>query len=147
MNARDLLASLAASGVSIRIEGDALKLRPAAALDNELRDRIIGLKPELLLLLSGAASGESTPTVSDVATMAPADERAAHRDRIRALAAQVTPGELLQARKTIEPALRRNCTSEEIHELLLLHCWLDQDGGELTSNGNDDKNNSSEVNA
>jgi hypothetical protein len=55
--------------------------------------------------------------------------------RIRALAATVTPAALLQARKTIEPALRRNCTGEEIHELLLLRCWLDQDGGELTSNG------------
>jgi hypothetical protein len=119
MTAPDLLASLAASGVSVCADGGALRLRPARGVPDELRDRIIELKPELLLLLqSGAASGASTPTAP------PAEERAACRDRIRTLAASVSPGELLRQRKRISPALRRVCSAEEIHELILVQCLL-----------------------
>jgi hypothetical protein len=130
MNAPELLASLAASGVSVRIEGGALKLRPAAALDNELRDRIIELKPELLLLLS-TPNAPNAPDVATVADAAPAlrlvaDERTERTARIRRMAQQVTPAQLLKARRGIKPALRRTCSSEGIHELLLVQCLINQ---------------------
>ncbi len=125
MNAKTLLLELSRRGATASLEDGRVWIEPAAALDNELRDRIIELKPELLLLLSGAASGESTPA-PDAPTAAPADDRAERTARIRALAATVTPAQLLKARKTIAPALTRDCTSEEIHEFILLRCWLDQ---------------------
>lgn len=66
MNAPQLLNSLAAYGVSVRAEGDALKLRPASAVPDELRGAIIELKPELLLLLqSGAAIVPEPATAPD----------------------------------------------------------------------------------
>jgi len=123
MTAPELLASLAASGVSVRIEGDALKLRPAAALDDALRGAIIELKPELLLLL---ANGLSTPTPD---TAPPSDVQ-----RIRKLAAQVSPAEFGRARKTIAPDMRRACTSEEIHELILAKILLEKPTGKSEVN-------------
>ncbi len=59
--------------MSVCADAGALRLRPAAAVPDELRGALLQLKPELLALLqSGAASGVSTPHAPTVAT-APAD--------------------------------------------------------------------------
>jgi len=62
MTAPDLLVSLAASGVSVSADAGTLRLRPARAVPDELRGALLELKPELLLLLSGAASEYSDQT-------------------------------------------------------------------------------------
>jgi hypothetical protein len=84
MTARDLLASLAASGVSVRIEGDALKLRPAAALDDELRAEIRSLKPAIIQLLSTPSETlqpVSADAQSTLAAFLQAVEAARHPER------------------------------------------------------------------
>jgi hypothetical protein len=49
--AEELLADLAARGVSIRIEGSRLRLRPRSALTEELINRLRAASAELLALL------------------------------------------------------------------------------------------------
>ncbi len=53
MGARDLLADLAAAGMSICAEGDRLVIRPASKLTDDLRAALRAAKPELMALLSG----------------------------------------------------------------------------------------------
>jgi len=122
MDAKTLLRELSRRGATASLEAGRVWIEPAAALDDELRDRIIELKPELLLLL---ANGLSTPTPD---TAPPADVQ-----RIRELAAQVTPAEFCRARRGITPALRRTCSSSEINELILEVCLLAK--GEKTECG------------
>jgi TubC N-terminal docking domain len=47
----EILSELAQRGVSVRTEGDSLKLRPAEALDEGLLERIAAHKPEILAAL------------------------------------------------------------------------------------------------
>ena len=47
----EILAELSRRGVAIRAEGQAIRLRPKAALDDDLLDRIRDAKAELLMVL------------------------------------------------------------------------------------------------
>ncbi len=47
----EILSELAARGVNVRVEGDALKLKPAQALDAGLLERVREHKPEILAAL------------------------------------------------------------------------------------------------
>ncbi len=112
MTAKTLFSELAARGVVLKSADEKLLFdAPTGVLTDDDRAELRRLKPELMLLLS-------TPTAP------PADDRTARRDRIRTLAASVSPGELLRQRKRISSALRRVCSAEEIHELILVQCLL-----------------------
>jgi TubC N-terminal docking domain len=47
----EILSELAARGVTVRAVGDALKLRPAEALDLDMLERVRTYKPEILTAL------------------------------------------------------------------------------------------------
>jgi hypothetical protein len=112
VTAKTLFSELAARGVVLKSADEKLLFdAPTGVLTDDDRAELRRLKPELMLLLS-------TPTAP------PADDRTARRDRIRTLAASVSPGELLRQRKRISSALRRVCSAEEIHELILVQCLL-----------------------
>jgi len=65
-----LLDQFKARGVVIEANGDRLKLTaPTGVLTDDDRAELRRLKPELLLLLSGAASGGRTRHAPDVATV------------------------------------------------------------------------------
>jgi hypothetical protein len=139
------------------------------------------LKPELLELLSTPTApdapavapadaqstlhlAESTPSTHLVAWPAHRDTsndapreplRLACSDpvaeRIRSMAAQVTPELVIQARRRITPTMRKEMTDQQIHLVILGEALRLKRAAEYeaekASNGNDDKNNSSEVNA
>jgi hypothetical protein len=52
MGARDLLAELSGSGLTVTADGDRLVIRPASKLTDTHRDALRRAKPELLALLS-----------------------------------------------------------------------------------------------
>jgi len=118
LEAKQLLERLTFAGVTIWRDGDAMRWRGAADVLTETdRAELRRLKPELLLLL---ANGLSTPPSDATPDTAPPSDV----QRIRELAAQVTPAEFCRARRGIAPALRRNSTSAEINELILEVCLL-----------------------
>jgi len=47
----DVLREIEARGVAVRVEGDALKLKPAAALDARVLAEVLAMKPEIMALL------------------------------------------------------------------------------------------------
>lgn len=51
--AADILAELSRRGVMVRVDGENLRLKPKAALDEKLLDQIRDHKPEILRALSG----------------------------------------------------------------------------------------------
>jgi hypothetical protein len=48
-----ILAELSSRGVTVRADGETLKLKPKAALDDCLLSRVHAFKPDILALLSG----------------------------------------------------------------------------------------------
>jgi len=56
----EILSELAARGVTVRAVGDALKLRPAEALDTSLLERVKTHKPDILTVLR-RANGQPLP--------------------------------------------------------------------------------------
>ena len=62
MGARDLLARLADSGVTVAADGDRLLIRPASKLTDDMRGELRALKPEVLALLSMPARKEQAGT-------------------------------------------------------------------------------------
>jgi len=53
MTAQDLLATLQARGVRVRVVGDHLRLKPPAALSPELLAQVRELKSEIIAVLTG----------------------------------------------------------------------------------------------
>lgn len=64
MNARDLLADLANTGVSVTAAGDALVVRPASRLTADMRCRLRAAKPDVLAILR---SRDAVPDVPNTA--------------------------------------------------------------------------------
>lgn len=58
MGARDLLERATAAGFSVVADGDALVIRPASKLTDELRAELRAAKPELLALLTRRPAAE-----------------------------------------------------------------------------------------
>ncbi len=164
MNAHSLLSELAARGATVSASGDRLRLQAAdGVVWDDLRPAIQTLKPELLALLQsdpltpgaippadglqrrGAfimptretlpayrahleakAEGASTPqTDSDRQT-----------ERIRRLAADISPAELLSAHRTIKPTLKKSLSAIDLHELALTLARADKREKSLTSDAN-----------
>jgi hypothetical protein len=71
MGVRDLLHELAGAGLSVSADGDALVVRPASKLTDEMRRALVQAKPELLVLLAP----ENRPY-----RLAPAQGDAAHAE-------------------------------------------------------------------
>lgn len=61
-----LLAELGAMGVRIRADGMQLRLRPAEAITPELRQRLLAVKVDLLLLLAAQPALEQRLALSEV---------------------------------------------------------------------------------
>jgi TubC N-terminal docking domain len=49
----DILAELSSRGVAVRADGETLRLKPKAALDDDLLARVRAYKPDILAALSG----------------------------------------------------------------------------------------------
>jgi hypothetical protein len=62
----DILAELSSRGVAVRVDGEVLRLRPKAALDDDLQARVKDHKREIIHVLtkSKPADGESWPPES-----------------------------------------------------------------------------------
>ena len=73
MTASTLLDILQARGISIHVEGEDLKLRPAGALDDDLLNVVRTLKPELFSLLTEPTVPHITRDTPPVATCYPRD--------------------------------------------------------------------------
>lgn len=76
MGARDLLARLAAAGVTVAAEGDRLLIRPASRLTDDLRAELRAEKPAVLALLAAPADRMPEPPSSDPQPEALADPAA-----------------------------------------------------------------------
>ena len=119
MNAQSLFLDLSARGIVLEIADEKLIFdAPRGVLTENDLAQLRKNKPELIELLSTPPS-DVAPDTATPDTATPSDVQ-----RIRALAAKVTPAQFIAARKTIAPALRRNCTGEEINELILQVCLL-----------------------
>jgi len=49
----DILAELSSRGVAVRADGETLRLKPKAALDDDLLARVQALKPDIMAVLLG----------------------------------------------------------------------------------------------
>jgi len=164
MNAHSLLSELTARGATVSANGDRLRLQADdGVVWDDLRPAIQTLKPELLALLQSdpLTPGEVPPadglqrrgafimptreTLPAYAAHfeAKADGRSTPQsdsdrqaERIRRMAAEITPDELLSARKRIKPVLQKSLRETELLELALTLAHADKREESLTQGAN-----------
>jgi len=80
MGARELLHDLADAGLSVSADGDALVIRPASKLTDQMRRALVQAKPELLALLAPRSRPHKLARAeADAAHAEPWDEAAIAR--------------------------------------------------------------------
>jgi TubC N-terminal docking domain len=82
MGARDLLNGLAGAGLTLKVEGDRLLIRPASKLTDDLRHALRSAKPELLALLADDAERSARTRARLLRWGWPADEADAMAQRL-----------------------------------------------------------------
>jgi hypothetical protein len=119
MTAPALLESLKERGATVSANGDRLKLlAPPGVLKPRVLESLARHKAEILQLLEiERRSRASAPAkVARAGSTPPADRQT---ERIRRLAAIVTPEEERAAFKTIKPMLKKQMNAADLHELAL----------------------------
>jgi hypothetical protein len=133
MTAAALLDGLKARGATVAANGKRLKL---SAPPGVLKPRVLDLarrhKVEILQLLDleNRSREYSAPRVK---TDVKADRQT---ERIRRMAAEITPDQLLSARKRIKPTLQKSLRETELLELALVLAHADKREKSLTSDAN-----------
>jgi virulence-associated protein VagC len=78
MRARELLERAGAAGFTVVADGDALVIRPASRLTDELRAELRAAKPELLAILTRMPVNDRPPAPSRPYRLSKAEADAAH---------------------------------------------------------------------